>query len=196
VRLFILAFLLLILAAQARAEESMDWALPDAKAEASKEKFQQLKTQAEAGETGAQFELANLYFTGAPDIKLEQDLNMAAELYYKAAESGNTEAQYRLGTMYMNGYGRTQNYEEAGKLFRKAANQGHVRAQYDLASMLLKGIGTTEDYSEAYFWLLLADKGKHPEALAALPKVQQALEPDVAQAMGELARNWKPGDSK
>ena len=197
-RIFLLALVLAALAvpAYARKQETITWGLPDEKEEAAKGQFSELEHRAQQGDPVAQYDLGNRYYGGEPELKIEQQLNKAAEWFRKSADGGNVEAQYRLGVMNSHGEGMVQDYTEAAKWFRKAANQGHVRAQYELASLLLRGLGVPEDYSEAYFWLLIAAKAKNPDAAAMLQQVAKSLPADEAQAMGQLANAWKPGDSK
>ena len=73
--------------------------------------------------------------------------------------------QTNIGYMYLNGYGVTQNYQEALKWHRLAANQGNAAAQYSLDVMYGNGKGVTQDYQEALKWhRLAADQG---DAVAA-----------------------------
>ena len=68
--------------------------------------------------------------------------------------------QTNIGYMYLNGYGVTQNYQEALKWHRLAANQGNAAAQYSLDVMYGNGKGVTQDYQEALKWdRLAADQG-------------------------------------
>ena len=51
--------------------------------------------------------------------------------------------QTNIGYMYLNGYGVTQNYQEALKWHRLAADQGNAAAQYSLDVMYGNGKGVT-----------------------------------------------------
>ena len=73
--------------------------------------------------------------------------------------------QTNIGYMYLNGYGVTQNYQEALKWDRLAADQGNAAAEYSLDVMYGNGKGVTQDYQEALKWdRLAADQG---DAVAA-----------------------------
>ena len=64
----------------------------------------------------------------------------------------NAVSQNNLGVMYQNGYGVTQDYNEAVKWYRKSAEQGYAVGQYNLGAMYDNGYGVTQDYNEAVKW--------------------------------------------
>ncbi|MBQ9776558.1 MAG: sel1 repeat family protein, partial [Lentisphaeria bacterium] len=60
--------------------------------------------------------------------------------------------QYNLGVCFQNGYGVTENKQEAVKWYRKAAEQGDAKAQYNLGNCYYFGNGVTENEQEAVKW--------------------------------------------
>ena len=76
---------------------------------------------AEQGNTKAQFNLGNGYYTGEG---VPQDYKEAFNWYRKAAEQGHSSAQNSLGVMYANGEGVPQNDKEAYIWFSLSATDG------------------------------------------------------------------------
>jgi hypothetical protein len=66
--------------------------------------------QAEAGDTNAQSQVANMLFVG---IGLKKDWKKALEWFQKVAEKGIPEGQVSLGLMHRNGFGTPVNNVEA-----------------------------------------------------------------------------------
>ena len=78
--------------------------------------------------------------------------DIAAELIGEVDKT-NVDVQLRLGQMYANGWGVTQDVDEAVKWFRKSAEQGNLTAQLSLANMYIEGRGVTKDDYEAVRWI-------------------------------------------
>lgn len=91
-----------------------------------------LRTQAEAGVTDAQVELALAYLQGDGVPKAPSE---AVYWFRKAAVSGNSAGEFCLGLSYLNGLGVTKNQERAVFWLRKAALQGNTRAQTYLKTL-------------------------------------------------------------
>ena len=77
--------------------------------------------------------------------------DIAAELIGEVDKT-NVDVQLRLGQMYANGWGVTQDVDEAVKWYRKAAEQGDANAQCNLGFMYEEGRGVTKDDREAVKW--------------------------------------------
>jgi TPR repeat protein len=58
--------------------------------------FERVKQSAEAGEAGAQFQLAKIFMAGVAGVR---DGRQAREWMQRSAEQGHTEAQFGLGVM-------------------------------------------------------------------------------------------------
>ena len=58
-----------------------------------------------------------------------RNLQLAAQLYCRAARVGRAEAQYKLGWMYANGRGVARDDGIAAALFAMAAAQGHAQSE-------------------------------------------------------------------
>lgn len=126
-----------------------------------------LRAKAEAGDTGAQVQLGELFFAGerAPFDKTE-----AAKWYRMAANRGNAKAAFLLGFMYEVGDGVPKYKVEAAKWYLQAAGSGDARAQFLLSSMYARGDGVDRDNAQSATWLLKAAQQGHPGAQAALLK--------------------------
>lgn len=87
--------------------------------------IQKLRTQAQAGDSQAQFELARLYDLGED---VERDLPQAIHWYGQAAAQNHALAQFYLGELHEHGVGMPINLAQARDLYQKAAAQGHKPA--------------------------------------------------------------------
>lgn len=129
--------------------------------------IEQLTERANNGDTQAQFELGESYYSKG----VKEDYELSAYWYQKAAEQGLDLAQYKLGLCYYLGEGVAQDYNlavswwqkaaeqghaqaksELAKWWQKAAEQGDVQAQYELANCYFLGNGVDLDYKTAAYW--------------------------------------------
>ena len=108
---------------------------------------------AEAGHTGAQYDLAYLYENG---FGLAQDWQQAAFWYRKSAEQGDAEAQNNLGALYARGQGVRRSDEEAFHWYRLAAQQQDPEGLSNLGTMYLQGRAAECDFVRAFELFLKA----------------------------------------
>lgn len=104
---------------------------------------------AEAGDAGAQLELAILYAKGEGT---PQDYPTAATWFRAAANQGVPRAQYDMGVLIARGRGVKVDLIEAAGWYRKAAQAGYPLAQYNLAVCYTTGQGVRQDFPEAALW--------------------------------------------
>lgn len=104
---------------------------------------------AEKGDPMAQTILGGIHRFG---FGVEQDNEVAAKWFRKAADQGNAEAQFNLGIMYKYGQGFKHDSVEAVRWYRKAAEQGFWMAQFGLGVFYELGDGVKQDYVEAVKW--------------------------------------------
>lgn len=144
------------------------------------EKFQELLEEAKEGSPKAQNELGVMYYTGEAVSKnfagqvLDNDPELAAGWFYRAAEQGYADAQFNLGLMYANGEGVEADTAKAVELFKKAAEQGNIDAQNNLAAMYYTGEGVERDVEKAIEWFEKAAKQGNAEAKANLEAIKSA----------------------
>jgi TPR repeat protein len=112
-----------------------------------------LRSQAEAGDATAQYNLGVMYGKG---VDVPQDDAEAVKWYRKAAEQGNVEAQLILGAIYGKGRGVPQDDVESARWVRMAAEQGSAKAQMILGFMYGKGRGVPQDDAESARWVRMA----------------------------------------
>ena len=120
-----------------------------------------VRRQAEAGNAGAQLDLAGLYLAGSG---VDQDYPTAAHWLTQAANNGLAEAQYSLGLLYERGLGVGQSADRAAEWFERAANQQYAQAEYALGIAYLEGRGKPQDYQDAATWLERAARQDHGDA--------------------------------
>ncbi|UJP05643.1 MAG: sel1 repeat family protein [Nitrosomonas sp.] len=156
--------------------------LPDGvdDARTAEEKFKSFLEKAKAGDPVAQTGLGVMYYTGEAVSKnlagqiLENDPEMAAGWFFRAAEQGYADAQFNLGLLYANGEGVPQDMRQAVELFRKAADQGHVDAQNNLGAMYFTGEGVDRNEKKAIEWFEKAAAQGNEEARANLDAIKNA----------------------
>ena len=157
-------------------EQIMPGGFGDVKA--AEEKFKALMADAKAGDPAAQNSLGVMYYTGEAVSKnlsgkvLNNDPELAAGWFFRAAEQGYADAQFNLGLMYANGEGVPQDMEQAVELFKKAAEQGHVDAQNNLGAMYFTGEGVARDEKKAIQWFEKAAAQGNQEARANLDAIK------------------------
>ena len=157
-------------------EQIMPGGFGDVKA--AEEKFKALMADARAGDAAAQNSLGVMYYTGEAVSKnlsgkvLNNDPELAAGWFFRAAEQGYADAQFNLGLMYANGEGVPQDLQQAVELFKKAAGQGHVDAQNNLGAMYFTGEGVVRDEKKAIEWFEKAAAQGNQEARANLDAIK------------------------
>jgi hypothetical protein len=110
-------------------------------------------SQAKAGDSTAQYEMAVRYADGAG---VPQNYRDAMAWFAKAAANGNDNAQWKLGLGYIKGIGVPHDARKAAVWIKRAANHGHIRAQSALSDLYLGGRGVPRDYVRAYTWASIA----------------------------------------
>ena len=141
----------------------------------------EIKTAAEDGDAGAQYNLAQVYAS-------EQDFANAINWYRKAAEQGCTNAQLALGETLLQGRKQTvtsadvpPDADEGVLWLGRAANQGGVQAQIQLGGCYQRGTGVEPNLIEAYKWFALAARQSNAVARVGLEHLQlQMSRPDIA----------------
>jgi len=154
---------------------------------------------ANKGDARAQSLLGLMYRHGRG---VPQDDLAAANWFRLAAEQGDAPAQFNLGIMLAEGRGVPQDYTEAAKWYRLAADRGHAQAQ-NLALSYAKGEGVSQDYISAHMWFNLAaarfpvsDVGNRELAVRNRSLVANKMTREQITEAQNLAREWKPNDSK
>ncbi len=108
-----------------------------------------LRSKANAGESAAQFKLAELLESG---LGVPQDYIEAAAWYRKAADAGNAAAQNNLGAMYALGHGVPADSKEAFHWYMRAASEGFAAAQNNVGYLyfaLFPGPGNAKEHARS-----------------------------------------------
>ena len=108
--------------------------------------FSEFLIEAEAGNSQAQFNVADAYSKGVGVAKDEAE---ALRWCLQSANQGFAPAQNRIGYMYENGIGVPKDYTQAIRWFSNAAEQKLPAAQYNLGYMYEEGEGVNIDYLRA-----------------------------------------------
>lgn len=116
----------------------------------SKEKIEQLKRDAEAGDASAQNSLACAYYNGDG---IEKDIPAALELFRKSAAGGDNYGLSNLAYRYKYGKdGCPKDEKKAFELYLQAAKQGHASAQECVGLAYDFGHGVDKNYEKAVEW--------------------------------------------
>lgn len=115
----------------------------------SHQEIAEIQVRANAGETQAEHDLAELYKFGQG---VQQDYAEAAKWYLKAAENGDADSELNLGYIYQTGSGVKKNEKEAAKWLEKAAEQGVMEAESAIGSAYLNGTGVRKNKVTAARW--------------------------------------------
>jgi len=147
-----------------------------------------LMSQAEAGDSAAQFDLGNRYLNADG---VEKDNFEALRWFKLAADQGNANAQYNIAVMYLNGIGVVKDEAQAVSWFVNAADHGDAQSQFTLGILLFNGqLGVPQNVPEAYKWFTLAGAAGHQSAAANAVLVQELLPAADVTAMQDAARDW------
>ncbi|HSY91525.1 MAG TPA: tetratricopeptide repeat protein [Candidatus Binatus sp.] len=117
--------------------------------EASVGLAQSLHQKAEAGDSGAQYELG-LY------AKQRGDYQEAFNWFQLAAKQGLNGAQVDLAYLYVTGFGTAKDLEQAVHWYGLAAAQGNPNGEYSLGICYLHGEGIAQNSELARKWISLA----------------------------------------
>ncbi len=107
----------------------------------------ELEALAKNGDTGAIYELGQMYFKGIGGVSV--DYAKAREYLEIAAENGARGANYFLGKIYYNGNGVQTNYSKAKEYFEKSSSNDNVFSKYYLGKLYYWGDGVDKDYNKA-----------------------------------------------
>jgi TPR repeat protein len=109
-----------------------------------------------------------------------------------AARAGVPSAQFKLANAYYAGAGVGRDLTQAQLWYGRAAQQGQTEAQNAYGIMLVNGAAGAADPVEGYKWLVLAERGGHPESRTIREKAVEQL-PDRDRKRAEtLAQKFAP----
>jgi hypothetical protein len=102
---------------------------------------------AELGDSGAMYELGEMYTSGDG---VTEDETKAFSWLRRAADAGNLSGMVAVGGMYLLGVnGADPNEEEAALWFQKAADRDSPAALFDLATLYESGRGVAKNFGKA-----------------------------------------------
>jgi len=145
---------------------------------------------AEAGHTGAQYNLARMYEQG---IGTAPDPQRAARWYLAAADAGEVHAQHHLGEMYRDGHGVPRDLGRATAWIRRAAEAGHSEVYVDLARSYWSGAGVPRDPVEAYVWWRRAAEAGDARGVEGAARAAGVLD-EAGHAKAERRLRSRGGD--
>lgn len=138
--------------------------------------FKLYSEEAKAGNTLAEYEIADMYRRGLIDGDDKSDEHYSAALagflkLEQTAEKMKPYLRYRIGRMYYDGYGTEQDFTEALKWLEASARGGNHLSEYTVAKMYRDGKGTECDPEKAAVWFEKAADSGNAYAAYALAKL-------------------------
>jgi len=148
---------------------------------------------AEAGDSGAQVVLGNMYFEGNG---VNKDNAEVMRWYRLAAEQGETGVQERLGSYYLFGHYGVRDFKEAAKWLKLAAEKCNANAQFNLGIAHAKGQGVPQHNVIAHMWWNISasngdNLGGFERDNLAKKMTPQAIEKAQAMAAVCISTNYK-----
>ena len=130
-------------------------------------------------------------------IGVAKNINMAFDLYSRAAELGHQRANYQCGVFLQTGLTGRADSKRAFPYLKKAAELGHTQASYSVGTCLHYGIGTEKSDSFIDWYLKAANSG-HARANLAMAELYEKgrdVPGDRDKAIYYLKRAATYGDS-
>lgn len=155
-----------------------------------------LRTAAQQGDPGAQFEVAARFAEGKG---IKQDFQQAITWYTRAAQKGFIPAQYRLASLYERGLGTPADITRAKVWYRRAADQGNIKAMHNLAVLAAGPQQADPDYATAVRWFTeAAERGLSDSQfnLGVLAENGLGMTKDAAQAYKWFSLAARSGDKE
>lgn len=135
----------------------------------TEEDRQILLERAEHGDSEAQYQLGQLYYSGE---NVEKNYRVAFEWFSKAAESGHAAAQRMVAEMLLEGsHEIKKNRKLAFYWMQCAAMQNDIIALERLGDMYAKGEGCVKDQNKAIEWYMKAALKNNPTAQCKLGEI-------------------------
>ena len=131
---------------------------------------------AELGNAEALFNMGVFYMEG---MGCDQDMELCAKYFQRAARRRHPEAQYAYADLLSNGWGVEQDEKRALKWFADAAENGHVEAMFRLGEAYELGKGTDVNLNEAAKWYEAACSKGHRMAAQNLVMVRVKQQGDA-----------------
>ena len=116
----------------------------------------------------AKKELAYCYKTG---YGVEQNFEIAADLYKEAYKLHDTEAMEQLALLYMSGQGVVKDIVKGVSLLKEAAIAGSASAMTRLGELYLEGKVVNDDEKVAFYYFSKAAEKNYPEAYYGLGRM-------------------------
>ena len=128
---------------------------------------------ADLGNAEALFNMGVFYMEG---MGCDQDMELSAKYFHRAARRRHPEAQYAYADLLSNGWGVEQDLQRAIKWFADAAENGNVEAMYRLGEIYEQGIGTEVQLDAAIKWYDAACNKGHRQAAQRLVMCKVAMQ--------------------
>ena len=147
-----------------------------------------IESAARYGVTEAQLQLGQLL--------LDDRDELAALRWFRRAARSSPEAMNMVGRCMENGWGATQDLEDATRWYLRSAEAGHDWGQYNYANMLFSGRGIDLDQAEAVVWYRKAAARGHSRAMNLLARCREegwGAERDPVEAYRWYRRSAEAG---
>lgn len=160
IRLFPRPLLLAILLVALTTVWCDSYGIPAVQAQGSSTSFADLEARANAGDSSAQYKLAD-FLVHDPHLD-SPDFAIALRWLRSSAANQSAAAEFILGYLYEHGRGVPVDYGQAMENYRAAAKQGNAGAENNIGGMYQYGHGVAQDMSEALRWYQAAAEHGSP----------------------------------
>lgn len=130
--------------------------------------IEQIRQQAEGGDTSAQHYLGYAYAEG---LRVPANPTEGAGWYERALKAGYLPSANNLGLLYQRGKLGTNDFAKAIYYYRFAADRGLAQAQANLGIVYRSGEGMPADFQLARHWFELAAGQGHAAAMVELGRL-------------------------
>jgi TPR repeat protein len=131
----------------------------------------------------------------------ELAVQTAVRWYEQAARAGIASAQFKLANAYFAGVGIERDPTQAQFWYGRASQQGLAEAQHAYGVWLSGGVAGQQDTVEGLKWLMLAERGGHPDSktvrIKAMEKISSADQQRAAALVSRfVAMPERPADDR
>lgn len=145
--------------------------------------IEQIRQQAEGGDTSAQHYLGYSYAEG---LRVPANPTEGAGWYERAMKAGYLPSANNLGLLYQRGRLGSNDLAKAVHYYRFAADRGLAQAQANLGLVYRSGEGVPADFQLARHWFELAARQGHATAMVELGRLYRfgnGVEKNPAEAI-------------
>ncbi len=134
-------------------------------------------------ENGDELSTLKLLLTLQEESQEKQDFTNSFISILKLSKNGDVIAQEELSNLYLNGYGCSEDVEEAIFWLQKASEQEYWKAEWCLGELYYYGEKITQDYEEAIKWYKKSAEQGNGDSQNSLGVIYEHVYEDYEEAI-------------